>query len=140
MRCMTYLGFDPGRQKCGVAIVGADRQVQIHQIVAVTDAIALVQAWVLQYGVDLIVLGDQTASKQWQDQIRAALPDLEVVRVDERYSSLQARDRYWQMFPPRGLVRLLPIGLREPPRPVDDIVAILLVERYLDALTAPLGS
>jgi hypothetical protein len=56
------------------------------------------------------------------------------VRVDERYSSLQARDRYWQLFPPRGLVRLLPIGLREPPRPVDDIVAILLVERYLDAL------
>jgi RNase H-fold protein (predicted Holliday junction resolvase) len=134
---MTYLGFDPGRQKCGVAIVGADRQVQIHQIVAVTDAITLVQAWVVQYGVNLIVLGDQTASKHWQDQIRAALPDLEVVRVDERYSSLQARDRYWQMFPPRGLVRLLPIGLREPPRPVDDIVAILLVERYLDALTAP---
>jgi RNase H-fold protein (predicted Holliday junction resolvase) len=132
MRCMTYLGFDPGRQKCGVAIVGADRQVQIHQIVAVTDAIALVQAWVGEYGVNLIVLGDQTASKQWQEQIRAALPDLEVVRVDERYSSLQARDRYWQMFPP--------IGLREPPRPVDDIVAILLVERYLDALTAPLGS
>jgi RNase H-fold protein (predicted Holliday junction resolvase) len=131
---MTYLGFDPGRQKCGVAIVGADRQVQIHQIVAVTDAIALVQTWVAQYGVELIVLGDQTASKQWQDQIQAALPDLEVVRVDERYSSLQARDRYWQMFPPRGLVRLLPIGLREPPRPVDDIVAILLVERYLDAL------
>jgi RNase H-fold protein (predicted Holliday junction resolvase) len=131
---MTYLGFDPGRQKCGVAIVGADRQVQIHQIVAVTDAITLLQTWVVQYEVDLIVLGDQTASKQWQAQIQAALPDLEVVRVDERYSSLQARDRYWQMFPPRGLVRLLPIGLREPPRPVDDIVAILLVERYLDAL------
>jgi RNase H-fold protein (predicted Holliday junction resolvase) len=131
---MTYLGFDPGRQKCGVAIVGTDRQVQIHQIVAVTDAIALLQTWVPQYAVDLIVLGDQTASKHWQEQIQGALPDLEVVRVDERYSSLQARDRYWQMFPPRGLVRLLPIGLREPPRPVDDIVAILLVERYLDAL------
>ncbi|HBB34174.1 MAG TPA: resolvase, partial [Cyanobacteria bacterium UBA9273] len=41
------------------------------------------------------------------------------------------RDRYWQMYPPKGLQRLIPKGMRQPPRPVDDIVAILLIERYL---------
>ncbi|MGA1285815.1 MAG: resolvase, partial [Prochlorothrix sp.] len=29
--------------------------------------------------------------------------------------------------------RLIPQGLRQPPRPIDDIVAILLIERYLKA-------
>jgi hypothetical protein len=56
--------------------------------------------------------------------------------VDERYSSLEARNRYWQMYPPRGLTRLLPEGMRTPPRPVDDIVAIVLIERYLERLVA----
>ncbi len=51
--------------------------------------------------------------------------------VDERYSSLEARERYWQMYPPTGLARLIPKGMRVPPRPVDDIVAIILIERYL---------
>jgi hypothetical protein len=51
--------------------------------------------------------------------------------VDERYSTLQARDRYWQMFPPTGFTKLIPQGMRDVPRPIDDIVAILLVERYL---------
>ncbi|MFN9955932.1 MAG: resolvase, partial [bacterium] len=45
-------------------------------------------------------------------------------------------DRYWQMFPPTGLTKLLPKGLRQPPRPIDDIVAILLIERYLNRLTS----
>jgi hypothetical protein len=35
------------------------------------------------------------------------------------------------MYPPKGLTRLIPKSLRVPPRPVDDIVAILLIERYL---------
>jgi hypothetical protein len=35
------------------------------------------------------------------------------------------------MYPPQGLTRLIPQGLRVPPRPIDDIVAILLIERYL---------
>jgi RNase H-fold protein (predicted Holliday junction resolvase) len=66
--------------------------------------------------------------------LQAAFPDLQIVQVDERYSSLEARDRYWQMYPPQGLARLLPQGMRQPPRPIDDIVAILLVERYLARL------
>ena len=50
--------------------------------------------------------------------------------VDEKNSTLEARSRYWQMYPATGLNKLIPEGLRLPPRPVDDIVAILLIERY----------
>ena len=56
--------------------------------------------------------------------------------VDERYSTLEARDRYWLMYPPKGLNLLIPKGLRTLPRPIDDIVAILLIERYLSRLTS----
>ena len=77
-------------------------------------------------------MGNQTTAKRWQQQLLQELPStLSIVMVDERYTSLEARDRYWQMYPPTGFSRLVPQGLREPPRPVDDIVAIILIERYL---------
>ncbi|MBC6417668.1 MAG: hypothetical protein GDA44_02175 [Prochloron sp. SP5CPC1] len=77
-------------------------------------------------------MGDQTTAKSWQNKIESILsPSLPIVMVDERNSSLEARERYWQMYPPQGLIRLIPQGMRLPPRPVDDIVAILLIERYL---------
>ena len=66
-----------------------------------------------------------------KQQLTTAFPDLLISLVDERYSSLEARDRYWQMYPPNWLIRFIPHGMRQPPRPIDDIVAIILIERYL---------
>jgi RNase H-fold protein (predicted Holliday junction resolvase) len=129
-----YLGFDPGRDKCGLAIVGEDRQVICHEVIAANYAIEQVREWLQEYDVDALIMGDQTASKTWQAELQQNFPRLPIHKVDERYSSLEARDRYWQMYPAKGLMGLLPKGMRQPPRPIDDIVAILLVERYLTSL------
>jgi len=131
------LGFDPGRDKCGIAVMTIDRQVYYHQVVAASDAIATVQHLHQQYPFTQIVIGDQTSTQTWQQQLTTAFtPPIPIAPVDERYSTLEARDRYWQMYPPQGLARLLPQSLRSIPRPIDDIVAILLIERYLAANAA----
>jgi RNase H-fold protein (predicted Holliday junction resolvase) len=126
-----YLGFDPGKDKCGLAIVNPSQQPIWHQVVQSDGVLAQLAAILASEPIDLLIMGDQTASKTWKSRFTAAFPNLEIVQVDERYSSLEARDRYWQMYPPQGLARLVPQGMRQPPRPIDDIVAILLVERYL---------
>lgn len=125
------LGFDPGKDKCGLAVMGRDRSLHYHQVVPATEAIATIQALRQQFPISLIVMGDQTTAKSWQQQLQELPQPLSIVMVDERYTSLEARDRYWQMYPPTGVSRLIPQGMRQPPRPIDDIVAILLVERYL---------
>lgn len=125
------LGFDPGRDKCGVAVMETNRQIHFQQVVESSQAIATVEQLCQQLPIKLIVMGNQTTSKSWQQKIATNLTiTIPVVTVDERNSSLEARDRYWQMYPPQGLTRLIPQGMRIPPRPVDDIVAILLIERY----------
>lgn len=130
------LGFDPGRQKCGLAIMGLDRQLLYHQVVPSAEAIAIITGLRQQYPITQLVMGNQTSSKEWKQKLSEEMADPpRVILVDERYSTLEARDRYWQMYPPTGLLRLLPQGLRTPPRPIDDIVAILLIERYLAQLT-----
>jgi RNase H-fold protein (predicted Holliday junction resolvase) len=126
-----YIGFDPGKDKCGLAIVDANQQVIWHQVVRSTGVLAQLAALLAAEPIERLIMGDQTTAKQWKAQLQTAFPALPIVQVDERYSSLQARDRYWQMYPPQGLARLVPRGMQQPPRPIDDIVAILLVERYL---------
>lgn len=129
---MILLGFDPGRDKCGVAVMGKDHQLHAHEVVMAEKAIATIEALILEYDVTTIVMGNQTTAKMWHKQLTEGLSvSLPIMMVDERYSSLEARDRYWEMYPPKGLQRLIPQGMRLPPRPIDDIVAILLIERYL---------
>jgi len=132
---LTILGLDPGRDKCGAAVMDSQQQVVYHQVVDSDRAIAIIEQLVKEHGVDLIVMGNGTTSKAWQQQIEFNLT-IALATVNEANSTLEARDRYWQMYPPKGLKALMPIGLRTPPRPVDDIVAILLIERYLASATS----
>ena len=127
----TILGVDPGRDKCGVAVMNNKQKVLYHQIIDSQKAIATIQKLAEEFAIDLIVMGDGTTSKIWQQQIDS-IATMPVITVNETNSTLEARDRYWILYPPKGLQRMIPLGLRVPPRPVDDIVAILLIERYLN--------
>jgi RNase H-fold protein (predicted Holliday junction resolvase) len=147
-----YLGFDPGKDKCGLALVDSQNTIHWHQVIPteqVTATLKTICKITDQTGgqsldetgetisIDCIILGDQTQSKYWKNVLQTTLPNLKIVTIDERYSSLEARSRYWEMYPPSLWQRLIPQGLRQPPRPVDDIVAIVLVERYLGKLESP---
>lgn len=116
--------------------MGLDRGLHYHQVIPAQKAIATIETLRQQFPISLLVMGNQTSAKDWKQKLETELPEpLRIILVDERYSTLEARDRYWQMYPPRGMVRLLPQGIRTIPRPIDDIVAILLIERYLERLT-----
>jgi len=123
----VLLGFDPGKQKCGVAVMGLDRKLHFQAVIPSVEAIA-------SYPISLMVMGDQTASKQWKAELKSTFPDLRIITVDERFSSEQARQRFWEIYPARGLMKLVPKGMRSPNRPIDDIVAAILIERYLSRL------
>ena len=129
------LGLDPGRDKCGVAVIEQKKAVY-HQVIDSTVAIAIIKKLCQQYQVQLVVMGNGTTSQQWRSQLQSNLnQNIAIVTVNETNSTVEARARYWQMYSPQGWQRLLPQGLRVPPRPVDDIVAILLIERYLTTVS-----
>lgn len=129
------LGFDPGRDKCGVAIMAEDSTLYYHTVVLAEEVSTTITGLCQQFALDRLVIGDQTTSKWWREKLTEILPkSVAIVTVNERNSTLEARDRYWQMYPPRGILRLIPVKMRVPPRPIDDIVAILLIERYFHSV------
>ena len=115
--------------------MSGDGTLLFHQVVLSSEAISTLLSLGEKFDVQQLIIGDQTTSKKWKKNLQeSGWPADKISMVDERYSSLEARDRYWQMYPPKGLGRLIPQGMRQPPRPVDDLVAIILIERYLAKL------
>lgn len=127
------IAVDPGRDKCGLALVSSDRRVLHKAVVPATDIGEIVRRLLHDHPGAVLVLGDRTAAKD----IGIALDErvqVSAVLVDEHRSTEQGRRRYFQDNPPRGWRRLLPLGLQTPPCPYDDYVAVVIAERYLDSL------
>lgn len=120
--------MDPGRDKCGVAVCDPDG-VLARRVVAIRDLYRLSKDWVAAYGVQVVVVGDQTGSKQVFDILQSL--DVIIKGVTERNSTLLARRRYFRDYPPRGWRRLLPLSLQVPPEAYDDYAAVVLAEAYL---------
>jgi RNase H-fold protein (predicted Holliday junction resolvase) len=126
----VILAIDPGKGKCGLAVVTKNRV--LHRAViprqrivdAVRDCLERFQ------DIDQIILGDRTGSHELRDELEAVL-SFPISFVDEHLSTQEARDLYWQEDPPRGWRRLLPLSLQAPPEPYDDLVAVVLAKRYL---------
>jgi hypothetical protein len=121
-------GLDPGRCKCGLVLADLERQRIVEAaILPPEDSRALLLRW-RDAGVTDVVLGNGTGSSSWRSVLSQL--HLKPTLVDERGSTLAARDRYWQLFAPGRWLRLLPAGLRLPPRDLDYVVAQLLLERH----------
>lgn len=129
-----FLGFDPGRDKCGLALVN-DNKILYNEVIISENAITTITQLVDKYKPLKLIMGNQTTSKQWEKKLKDNLKlSIDLILVDEKNSTVEAREKYWVMYPPKGFKKLIPKGLRIPPRPVDDIVAIILIERYLKTL------
>lgn len=129
---MIVLGIDPGREKCGLAVVQDDLCL-IKQVVGRGEYLRVVKQWVHEYNVGQIVLGDGTGSDEFLVEIKGDLPRCSINTIDEQYSTEEARRRYWADNLPKGLKRLLPTSMQVPPEPYDDYVAVILAERFLKA-------
>jgi RNase H-fold protein (predicted Holliday junction resolvase) len=80
----------------------------------------------------MIVVGSGTKSRTVVEALRDAMPSIGILVVDERDTTMQARERYWEHNPRRGWRRILPATMQVPPQPVDDWAAVILAERVLN--------
>ncbi len=116
-----FVGIDPGKN-LGVAFVDEDGRLKQAEITELN------KLRTMEFGAAKIIVGDGTGSAEVQKVLLGR--GLEFVVVDETATSIEARRLYFWANPPRGLLRLLPPGLRWPPRPVDDYAAYAIVLRY----------
>jgi RNase H-fold protein (predicted Holliday junction resolvase) len=131
----TVLAIDPGTSKCGLALVrrgvGTSLTILERKISQLDELTASVSAMISTETPSLVIVGSGTGSKLVIHSLREAFPGLSLLVVDEKDTSLQARERYWEHHARRGWRRILPSSLQVPPEPIDDFVAFILAERVL---------
>lgn len=127
-----YLGVDPGRSKTGLALVdGAGKIVKLHIAESQNIDNEIVEFIKNSCPVQ-IVLGNGTNSRNIGESVKRVLPDVMVTVVEEAHSTEEARALYWQENPPKGLKKLIPLGMLVPPVPLDAYAAVILVRRFLE--------
>ncbi len=129
----VVLAVDPGRRKCGLAVVSSQMGVLHRQVVVLEELGVHVRRRVMEFAPDEVLVGGSTGSSEVVREIQEVL-GRQVRIVDERHSTERARFRYFQDHPPRGLWRLVPLGLQVPPGPCDDYAAVVLAEDYLSSV------
>ena len=129
------VAIDPGREKCGIAVVHKEQGVIYKTIITTAELISVVTKLATTYKLTTAVIGDRTTSHTAQATLTGIEVDgqkVTIIPVNEHRSTDEARKRYWLEHPPTGLKRLLPTTMQVPPGPVDDYVAVILAERYFE--------
>lgn len=124
----TVLAIDPGRDKCGIAVLSPQGDVLLHEIVPTGALETRVSELAAEYA-PRIIMGDGTTSAATKARIEAQVGA--VTLVDEYRTTEEGRRLYWAENPPSGWRRLMPRGLLTPTVPVDDFAAVALARRFL---------
>ena len=127
---MTFLvAIDPGKYKCGLILVDQDiASVLEGHVVLVEEVLELICRWEKKFYIEKIIIGNGTTSEDWKKLLFDSAP---VKFIDETGSTILARYRYWELWPPSRFFSWIPKGLLLPPDNLDAIAALILMEKFL---------
>ena len=124
------IAIDPGTKKCGYAVVDSNLSVLQREVTSTEGIIKTIEDSFKVYKIDEIILGNGTNYKNIEKRLKNHFPQLKIILIGEDFSTLEARKKYFEAHPPRGISKLIPLSLRVPPCHYDDFVAVLLAEKY----------
>ena len=130
---MTKLiSIDPGNKKCGLLLADIEsRNVIDARISSLEKFPDLISFWDENHLIEKIIIGNGTNCKFFKEKLKEKnLYNL--FFVDESGSTIRARFRYWELWPPKYIFRFIPKELLFPPENLDAIVAMILVEDFLN--------
>ena len=126
-----YLGIDPGRSKTGLALVDAAGSILALHIAHTEHIEVELSAFAGKEQLAGIIMGDGTNSKAIGQAVSKVFAAVPLALVGEAHSTEEARSLYWQVNPPRGLRKLVPLGMLVPSEPLDAYAAVVQVKRWL---------
>ena len=132
------LGIDYGKKRCGVAITDI-LKISINPLKVVAPELLLdfVKSYIDKEAVEKLVIGwprhKDGVETYLTEDIRKFLsnfakmfPEMEIIKVDEAFSSREAKELIWQSGAKKKKRREKSL--------VDQMSAVLLIKRYLDSI------
>ena len=126
-----YISIDPGKKKCGLLLADVQSGKVIEAgITSLNRFSHLISSWNEDYQISKVIIGDGTNCKYIENELKDK-NIFNLTYVNERGSTLRARFRYWEIWPPNCFIRWIPKEIIFPPDNLDAIVALILLEDFL---------
>ena len=125
------ISIDPGRRKCGLVVIGRDLEILEKKVITTAELCPVLGEYIEKYRPDRVLMGSGTHARKLVKEVKGVTGKIPVTLVDERNSTEKGKEKYLADHPARGLLKLVPRGMRLPPEPYDDYAALVLVEQYL---------
>ena len=128
-----YLGIDPGKNKCGFALVEENQTPVFLEIVGTKEFDKFLKELYDEYRFDLIILGTGTYSQKIEKRIKQ-INLVPVTLIDETNTTIQAEKKYRDEHPLKGYKKFLAKFIDwKPAEDVDHYAALVIAKKYLDA-------
>ena len=131
---MLILAIDPGKDKCGLAILKSDGAIKRRGIFPTASLHETMSKFNEEEAFAVIVIGNGTTSEDIQKTVKEQFPNCELHVIDEKGSTLAGRELWLDEGEHSALVAYLPRFLRRlfAPPALDDFAAIVLGRRHLE--------
>ena len=125
----NVIAIDPGISKCGFIFADV-RQKKIFQA-EVIDSNCLLSVVKKKYQENdklQLLLGNGTSSCKYIKVFSELTSNL--ILVEEKNSTFKAKQRYFEIFPPRGLKKIFPREIFILNKNLDALAALIILENY----------
>lgn len=126
------LAVDPGKKKCGIAIVDNKLHLIEGEITENKKLIHKIGRYLEKHNISHVVVGSGTNSGEIKKSINEKFPGITIIEISEKNTTMQARKRYFDYYPPLGFLRIFPRSFLIPPCPYDDFAALIIAERFFE--------
>ena len=123
------IAIDPGLSKCGV-IVADIKEKRVYEAVVIKSNLLLKyvkKKYQSENSVQLLI-GNGTSSKNYIKYLNQFEPDL--IIAEEKNSTYRAKQRYFEIFPIKGLKCFLPREVFIFNKNLDALAALIIMEEY----------
>ena len=123
------ISIDPGRFKCGLVLFDINEKKVYKAIIIRTE---FLEEYVSNLknveDISKVIIGNGTSSKENIKKLEFIKKDL--IIFEEKNTTYRAKARYFELFPIRGLKRLIPREFFIMNKKLDAIAALIILEDY----------
>ena len=125
------IAIDPGISKCGVIIADIKDKIVYEAVVLKSNLLLKYVRKKYQKEKNLqFLIGNGTSSKKYIKDLNHFAPNL--IIAEEKNSTYRAKQRYFEIFPLRGIRCFLPREIFILNKNLDALAALIIIEDYLN--------
>ena len=123
------ISIDPGRCKCGLVLVDLNQKTVDEAVVINSEFLPkYVKTLITNETISKVIIGNGTTSRQNIEKLDFINNDL--IIVEEKNTTFRAKQRYFELFPIRGLKTLLPKEIFIMNKNLDAVSALIILEDF----------